>query len=192
MIIDAVADFRSLLMHHVTAHWPDAVISAYDPTSAGHLPDEFSGAGNDIVLLGNEQGDRDGLDVLRRLARVPHLPPVIYFGTRSERLGAEKIGVAAFLERARIRHDALVVRMTDAVVARERLASTGSLFVGDVRTGINPLIKGYRLISKLSSTAHSAVYLAEHESTRRRVALKVLRHVPDVSDVTGAFDRFLQ
>ena len=37
MIIDGQADFRSLLMHHVTTHWPDAIISAYDPVEAGHL-----------------------------------------------------------------------------------------------------------------------------------------------------------
>ena len=66
MIIDGQADFRSLLMHHVTTHWPDAILSAYDPTEAGHLPDEFSGAGNDIILLGGEVGDREGLDVLRQ------------------------------------------------------------------------------------------------------------------------------
>ena len=39
MIIDEQADFRTLLMHHVTTHWPDAIISAYDPVTAGHLPD---------------------------------------------------------------------------------------------------------------------------------------------------------
>jgi hypothetical protein len=59
MIIDEQADFRTLLMHHVTTHWPDAIISAYDPTIAGHLPDEFSGAGNDLILLGSLHGDRD-------------------------------------------------------------------------------------------------------------------------------------
>jgi serine/threonine protein kinase len=192
MIIDGVADFRSLLMHHVTTHWPDAIISAYDPTSAGHLPDEFSGAGNDIVLLGDEQGDRDGPDVLRRLLRIGRCPPVIYIGSRPERAEAEKLGAAAFFERARIRHDALIVRMSDALAARERVATTGSLFVGDERTGIHPLIKGYRFISKLSASSHSAVYLAERESTDTRVVLKVLRQVPDVSDVIGAFDRFLQ
>ncbi|MGH8165804.1 MAG: hypothetical protein ACREQ1_01115, partial [Woeseiaceae bacterium] len=61
MIIDGQADFRTLLMHHVTTCWADAVISDYDPTTAGHLPEEFSGAGNDIVLLGDNQGNRSGL-----------------------------------------------------------------------------------------------------------------------------------
>ena len=58
MIIDEQADFRSLLTHHVNTHWPEAVITPYDPHESGNLPDEFSGAGNDIILLGNRVGDR--------------------------------------------------------------------------------------------------------------------------------------
>ena len=54
MIIDGQAEFRSLLMHHVTTHWPDAIMSAYDPTEAGHLPDEFSGAGNETITTALE------------------------------------------------------------------------------------------------------------------------------------------
>ena len=61
-----------------------------------------------------------------------------------------------------------------------------------MRTGIEPLIRGYRFIEKLSSTSHSAIYLAERESTGTKVVLKVLQQVPDVSDSIGAFDRFLQ
>ena len=192
MIIDGDADFRSLLMHHVTTHWPDAIISAYDPTSAGHLPDEFSGAGNDLVLLGDHHGDRDGLDVLKRLTRIQNFPAVVYFGRKGERLAAEKARAEAFFHRDRIKHDALAVRLSDILLARERVHSTGSLFVGDERTGINPLIKGYRLVRKLSASSHSGVYLAERQSTETKVVLKVLRQVPDVSDVIGAFDRFLQ
>ena len=69
MIIDGQAQFRTLLMHHLTTHWSDAIISAYDPTEAGHLPDEFSGAGNDLILLGSSHGERDGVDVLRRFVK---------------------------------------------------------------------------------------------------------------------------
>ena len=66
MIIDGQAEFRSLLSHHLSTHWPDAEISEFDPVASGHLPDEFSGAGNDIVLLGNRLGDRNGVDVVSR------------------------------------------------------------------------------------------------------------------------------
>ncbi len=192
MIIDAQADFRSLLMHHVTTHWSDAIITAYDPIEAGYLPDEFSGAGNDLVLLGDDIGDRDSLKVLRQFCRTSGFPPVAYLGQRKEEAAALKAGAEVFLERDHIRHDALTVKLSDALASRRRSSSTGTLFVGDLRTGIEPLIRGYRFIEKLSSTSHSSIYLAERESTGTKVVLKVLQQVPDVSDTVGAFDRFLQ
>ncbi|MEM8816825.1 MAG: serine/threonine-protein kinase [Pseudomonadota bacterium] len=192
MIIDGSADFRSLLMHHVTTHWPDAVISAYDPTAAGHLPDEFSGAGNDIVLLGDEHGERDGVEVLRRFTRRAAFPAVVYFGNRWEKQAALKADADGFFDRENLNHDALAIRLSDILVAREQVASTGSLFMGDERTGIHPLIRGYRFIEKLSSSSHSAVYRAERVANGEQVVLKVLNQVPEVSDGIGAFDRFLQ
>lgn len=192
MIIDGEADFRSLLMHHVTTHWPDAIISAYDPTEAGHLPDEFSGASNDIVLLGDALGDREGPETLRRFMKQPGFPAVIYFGPEKDEKSVTRIGADGFFVRDMIRHDSFVVRLSDVLAQRSRTASTGSLFVGDQHTGINPLIRGYRFIKKLGTTAHSAVYLAEKESIDLKVVLKVLRQVPDVADSVGEFDRFLQ
>ncbi len=65
-IIDAQADYRSLLSHHVTTHWPDATVKEYDPVTSGRLPESFSGAGNDIILLGEPAGDADALGWLRQ------------------------------------------------------------------------------------------------------------------------------
>ena len=192
MIIDEEAQFRTLLMHHVTTHWSDAIISAYDPTEAGHLPDEFSGAGNDLILLGSSHGDRDGVDVLRRFVSRENFPPVVYFGTEEDQDEAQKIGPDAHFIRHHIKHDSLIVGLSDVLVARQRIASTSALFVGDLRTGIHPLIKGYRFIRKLGSTEHSGVYLAERESTHLQVVLKVLRQMPGNDASIGAFDRFLQ
>jgi serine/threonine protein kinase len=193
MIIDEQAEFRTLLMHHVTTHWPDAIISAYDPTIAGHLPDEFSGAGNDLVLLGSRHGDdRDGVEVLRRFLSRKNFPPVVYFGTEDDQEEAQKLRPDAHFIRDHINHDSLIIGLSDVLVARQRVASTNSLFVGDMRTGIHPLIKGYRFMRRLGSTEHSGVYLAERESTHMQVVLKVLRQVPGHDDSIGAFDRFLQ
>ena len=192
MIIDGQDDFRRLLTHHLTTHWPDANISDYDPTASGHLPDEFSGAGNDIVLLGDRLGDRAGLDVLRRFVNRPGFPPVAYFGDAEERVRAKAIGADCFFPRDDFDHDALIVRVGEALASRRRVASTAALFVGDRSIGVHPLIKGYRMIRKLGSSRHSSVYLAEKESAGKTVVLKVLQQVPDVSDALGAFDRFLQ
>jgi serine/threonine protein kinase len=193
MIIDEQADFRTLLMHHVTTHWPDAIISAYDPTVAGHLPDEFSGAGNDLILLGSEHGvDREGVDVLRKFLDQKNFPPIVYFGTEDDQEEAHRLRPDAHFIRYHINHDSLIVGLSEVLLSRERIASTNSLFVGDLRTGMHPLIKGYRFMRRLGSTEHSGVYLAERESTHLQVVLKVLRQVPGQGASIGTFDRFLQ
>ena len=193
MIIDEQADFRSLLMHHITTHWPDAIISAYDPTAAGHLPDEFSGAGNDIILLGSKHGeDRDGVEVLSRFVQRQNFPPVVYFGTEEDERAATDLHPDAHFMRDHLSHDSLIRAISGVLLSNERIASTGSLFVGDLRSGVHPLIKGYRFMRRLGSTEHSGVYLAERESTHLQVVLKVLRQMPEHGDSIGAFDRFLQ
>jgi serine/threonine protein kinase len=193
MIIDGQAAFRSLLMHHVSTHWPDAIITDFDPIAGGHLPDEFSGAGNDIILLGSELGDRKGVDQVRRFKKRPNFPAIVYFGRKDEAGPVLDRGADGCFLREGFSHDALVVRLSDILAARRRVSSTGSLFVGDRATGIEPLIKGYRFVRKLGSSSHSSVYLAERESTGEKVVLKVLRQIPDVNDESiAAFDRFLQ
>ena len=193
MIIDGQADFRTLLMHHVTTDWPDAVITAYDPTTAGHLPDEFSGAGNDVVLLGDNLGNRGGLQTLRKFLQRPGFPPVAFFcSSEDTRREALRAGAHAALLRKRIKHTEFTVRINQMLRATRRLSSTASLFVGDLSTGVHPLVKGYRFTRKLSASEHSAVYLAEKEAGGSPVVLKVLRQVPDHAEGIGAFDRFLQ
>ncbi len=192
MIIDEQAKFRQLLAHHVTSHWPDAIITEYDPVASGHLPDEFSGAGNDLLLLGNQHGEnREGLDALRRFVDKQGMPPVVYFGSEEELQEIRQLRPDAYFMRDRFNHASLMVRLSDLLLASSSGSSTGSLFIGDLRTGIHPLIKGYRFIRRLGSTEHSGVYLAEREAEPLLVVLKVLRHSAD-GDSVGAFDRFLQ
>lgn len=193
MIIDGQAEFRSLLSHHISIHWPDAAISEYDPIVSGHLPDEFSGAGNDVILLGNQLGDREGVDVINTFLKRPNFPALVYFGEKKEASTVFDRGVDGFFIRDDVRHDKLIVRLSDILVARRKVSSTGSLFVGDAAAGIRPLIRGYRFIKKLGASSHSNVYLAERESSGLKVVLKVLQQIPDVDDESiAAFDRFLQ
>jgi serine/threonine protein kinase len=193
MIIDGQAEFRSLLQHHVSTHWPDAIISDFDPLASGHLPDEFSGAGNDIILLGSRLGDREGADVVGAFKKKPNFPAVVYFGGKEEAGQVLDRGADGCFLRQGFSHDALIVRLSDILVARRRVSSTGSLFVGDKAAGIDPLIKGYRFLKKLGTSSHSSVYLAEREKTGVKMVLKVLRQIPDVNDESiAAFDRFLQ
>ena len=193
MIIDGQAAFRTLVMHHVTTHWPDAIISAYDPIVAGRLPVEFSGAGNDIVLLGSEQGDVHPLETLAQFKAVPVFPPVIFFGDASDDPElAKELGASGFFRRKNLPHNAFVATLDEVLKSEGRTAETGFMFVGNANEDSHPLIKGYRLLKKLAISDHSAVYLARKDSTKVSVVLKVLRHSPDFSDGIDAFDRFLR
>ncbi len=193
MIIDAQAEFRSLLMHHITTRWPDATITSYDPVALGHLPDEFSGAGNDVIMLGSRHGDdRDGVEALERFLQRRKFPPVIYFATNEDAEEADDLSPDAVFIRNDFAHDALIESLEDLLLPGEKVASTGSLFVGGIDTGSHPVIKGYSLMRKLSSTAYSGVYLAEQLSSKRQMVLKVLRQMPGVGQGLGTFDRFLQ
>jgi len=193
LVIDGQAEFRSLLRHHISTHWPEAIISDFDPIVSGHLPDEFSGAGNDIILLGSRLGDRQGAELVKRFKKNPNFPPVVYFGSKEEASQVLDKGADGCFLRQGFSHDALIVRLSDILVARRRVSSTGSLFVGDRAAGIDPLIKGYKFLKKLGTSSHSSVYLAEREKTGLKMVLKVLRQIPDVNDESiAAFDRFLQ
>ncbi len=195
IIIDGQAEFRSLMTHHVTTHWPRAVVSDYDPIEGGNLPDEFSGAGNDIVLLGDRLGKKKGLQTLRQFRNVPGFPPIVYFSEgdeAGEKGEATKLGAEGFFTRDNFKHHDLIVAFARILEHHHRLSSTESLFVGDSDVGLLPLVKGYRYIDKLSVSEHSAIYLAEKESAGIYVILKVLHEVPDHSGGDGAFDRFLQ
>jgi len=192
MIIDEQADFRSLLMHHVTAHWPDAIISAYDPVAAGHLPDEFSGAGNDIILLGSMQGEeRNGVEVLARFVKRLQFPPIVYFGTEDDAEAASELNPSGHFIRDQLSHDSLISGLSELLQAKEGIAPAGATSGEDLKSRAKALIKGYRFIRALGSTDYSGVYLAERESTQIKVVIKILRQGPRHADSIAAFDRFL-
>ncbi len=194
LIIDGQTDFRRLLRHHVEAHWPEAVVTDYDPVANGHLSATFSGSDSDVVLLGDRQGDRDGLAVLRHFSSTSGFPPILYFGAAGKEAteAALQAGAGGALPRDGLRHGALVVMLSDLLKERRKSTSTTSLFVGDLRAGVSPLIKGYALRKRLASNAHSGVYLATSEKSGQDVVLKVLRQDTGNDPNLTSFDRFLQ
>jgi tRNA A-37 threonylcarbamoyl transferase component Bud32/CheY-like chemotaxis protein len=195
MIIDGHPEFRTLLMHHITTVWHDAVISQYDPHVSGALPDTFGGADQDLILIGHRLGSMDGLEALKVWCRGPSFPPAIFFtATRDPAAGARALqyGAHTFFHKSEIGHAALIGAIRKALGARRSLASTDSLFFGEAGRS-RPGARGYRLKRRLAAGDGSSVYLTEHESTGREVVLKILREVPDaIDDDSDALSRFLR
>ncbi|MCC5795398.1 MAG: protein kinase [Chromatiales bacterium] len=184
MIIDDQAQFRALLAHHLGARWPGAVVFDYDPLAAGRLPDAFSGAGHDLVLLGSPAGGVSGLEWLEAFQRVRGFPPVLFFGEGEEReiVAAIKAGAEDYLTRTRMTH-ARFVEAAEAAL-RSRVAEQ-SPRPEVTRTGP----RNYRLVRRLAGTGTSTVWLAHDPATGGEVALKVLA-AEGANE--GLLDRFLR
>jgi serine/threonine protein kinase len=185
-VIDDDPAFRALIGHHVTARWPDAVVRDFDPLFSGRLPDGFSGAGNDLVVLGSPAGGVDALEWLRQFRRVPRFPPVVVIGSGLERhiVEAIKAGAAEYISKSRLNHTRFV-EILEGVLASGDPATPGLAAAG------LPSLRGYVIKEQLSGNDISAVYLTEEESSGRSVVMKVLRQMPD-SGSEVAFDRFLR
>jgi DNA-binding response OmpR family regulator len=189
LVIDDHPEYRRGLAGHVAVRWPDAVVREYDPLTAGPLPDTFSGAGNDLVLLGHPCGGGDALEWLRRFRAQPRFPPVVFIGDGDEAQVVEAIraGADQYVGKPRLRHERLVAAIED-VLAR---AAAAAAVAPPRRPGAVAGVRGYETLRRLADGEISTVWLARDRATGREVVLKVLRQVPD----TGAeriFDRFLQ
>ncbi len=184
-IVEDAGEYRELLGHHLTSHWPDADIKTYDPTSSGRLPADFAGAGSDLVIIGSPAGGEPAAKWLSRFNASRRFPPVLVIGSGGERdiVEALKAGAAEYLSRARLNHARLISLVETA------LADSPS-GIGLDAAGV-PSLRGYDIREELAVSDISSVYLADEPEHARPVVLKVLRQTPD-SGGEIAFERFLR
>jgi FixJ family two-component response regulator len=190
LIIDDDADYRQLLRYHLEVGWPDAAIDEHQPSSAGPVASEIELTGVDLILLGYPLGADAGLEVLKSLCARPDCPPVLMFARDSDEflaVDALKAGAANFFPKDRVKHQRLIEVVRGELRVRQ-LDPAGELLAN--HKALNGARKR-RLVAKLYAGDLSTVYLAESEDGSERIALKVLRHVPDVGG-GRLFDRFLQ
>ena len=190
LIIDDDAAYRQLLRYHLEVEWPDAVVDEHQPSSAASSAAMPDLTGVDLVLLAHPLAVDDGLGVLRMLRRREHCPPILLFATQSDEflaVDALKAGAANFFPKDRVKHQ----RLIDVVRGELNVAHSGT--TGELLANHKALngARKRQLVAKLYSGDLSSVYLAESEDGSERIALKVLRHVPDAGG-GRLFDRFLQ
>ena len=194
LIIDDHADYRRLLTHHVATRWPDAVIREYDPVLSGRLPEAFTGAGNDVVLLGHPCGHGDVLGWVRQFRALPRFPPIVVIGSGDERqiVAALKAGADHYVGKPGLNHS----RLTEAIdeVLRAPAARSGNGTAGadpSLAPSADPILRNYEVLRKLSQGEIATVYLARQRNADRELVLKVLHQAADAS--TGKIlDRFLR
>ena len=190
LIIDDDADYRQVLRYHLEVEWPDAVIDEHQPSSGGSIAASLDLTGVDLVLLSHPLSGHEGLEFLKTLRGRADCPPVLLFAQISDEflaVDALKSGAANFFPKDRVKHQRLIEVVRGELRVR-RLDATGELLVN--HKALNGA-RGRRVVAKLYAGDLSSVYLAESEDEGERIALKVLRHVPDVGG-GRLFDRFLQ
>jgi len=194
LIIETSPDYRSLLSHHLTTRWPDATIMEYDPAQSGRLAPEFSGAGNDLVILGDPLGEESGLEWLRRFMAVRTFPPVVLLGDGNERsvVQAIKAGAEDYISRDKLSHNNFIDICEAALESGaqpEPERSNSSISAQGLQI---PELKGYTIRKQISGGDIASVFLTEDAVSGRSVVLKVLRQMPDSGASDVAFERFLR
>lgn len=178
----------------MAARWPDAVIREYDPQISGRLPEAFSGAGNDVILLGHPCGRGDVLDWVRQFRALPRFPPIVVIGNGEERqiVAAVRAGADEYVGKPGLNNARLVEAIEEALRVPSRGVPSDSGPTDPLITGDRePLPRNYEIVRRLAHGEIATVYLARQRNADRQLVLKVLHQVADSS--TGKIlDHFLR
>lgn len=194
LIIEPSSEYRSLLSHHLTTRWPDAAVMEYDPVASGKLAAEFSGAGNDLVVLGDPLGEESGISWLHCFMQVSSFPPVVVLGDGDERsiVAAIKAGAVDYISRRKLTHRSFI-EICEAALESARQSETEQSAVSISSHGLRiPELKGYKVLKQISGGDIASVFLTEDTVSGCNVVLKLLRQMPDSGVGDVAFDRFLR
>ena len=192
LIIDDDAEYRQLLRYHLEVEWPDAVIDEHRAELRGTDAHRRSISPTSISCCSVTPSRPDEgfeLPAAAAPARAIARPCCCSPRESDEFLAVDalKAGAANFFPKDRVKHQRLI-DVVRGELRVERLDPTGALLVD--HKALNGTSKR-RLVAKLYAGDLSSVYLAESDESGERIALKVLRHVPDAGG-GRLFDRFLQ
>lgn len=183
------------MSHHIATHWPDAVIREFDPLASGRLPAAFSGAGNDVVLVGHPCGGGDSLDWVRQFRSLPQFPPLVVVGNGDERqiVAAIKAGADDYVGKPGLTNARLVQAIEQVLSAgRDHAQGTaGDQGTAATSAGSSPVPRNYEVVRKLAHGEIATVYLARLRNSDRQIVLKVLHQLAD-SAAGKVLDRFLR
>ena len=170
------------------------MIREYDPLVSGRLPEAFSGAGNDVILLGHPCGRGDVIEWLRQFRALPRFPPIVIIGSGEERqiVASMRAGADDYVGKPGLNNARLIEAIEEVLKAPPRIAPNGNASTDPAATGSRePIPRNYEIIRKLSHGELATVYLARQRNSEGQLVLKVLHQIADSS--TGKIlDRFLR
>ena len=207
LIIDDSKEFRALARAYLGKLLPDVEVVEYDPVQAGKPGKDFHWADFNVLLLDyNLGGGENGFHWLEEFSTLPGFPPTIILTAEGDEYIAAKaikLGAADYLNKIDITPRSLAEAVMEAnlytrekIVEQEQHKAEAEHVIEELRdTDNHPKIRssvnlGYKVVRQIGQGAMSKVYLAERESDRLSVVLKMM----EVSDATteSAIIRFIQ
>ena len=200
-VLDANAEYRALLRHHISVDWPDAEVDDFDPRLQGLAADEFAGADYDVILLdlgsaGDDQTFESGLDWLQALVAKSRIPVVCLADGGDELTAVQALqkGAVDYVPKRLLKHQlvsgAIRYALDASRKAEERKERTGPS--GSISGRSSLRIPGYRILRSIARNRQAAVYLARSEELLQKVVLKVFHRDSGDEEMEEEFERFAQ
>ncbi len=195
LVIAARDDHRLLVRKHVEIQWPNIAIVEHALGKDPELDENFAAVGFDAAIVVAAPPSTAAVNFAMAQAAKPEFTPIILVLLEDAPL-PQPAGVPG------------IHRLFGRKLDREQLIKLISIASGEHRQALsmlraNPdfesryrfgsvIIRGHRCIRQVGSGGMCKIYLAESERAGTLVVLKVFSQVPDVSERSVSFDRFLQ
>ena len=189
-------EHRLLIRKHVEIEWPQATVVDVRLDEEPPFPKGFAAVGYDAVVLVGDRNRAARLESLLQdyLAR-PEFAPIVqvHLDEAPNPAAPTQAGVQRLYGRKIDREHLVLALQRAAQEQQHQRATSRGRADAEQRYRFGDLtIRGHRCLKKLGAGGMCSVYLAESERAGRVVVLKVFRQVPDVSEKSINFDRFLQ
>lgn len=212
IIVDDSKEYMTLLRRMLANAIPDIEVTEYDPEQQGRPGGDFDWSLYDVLLIDYQLGlHENGLEWIKHYRESPGFPPCILMTSMGDEYvaaSAIKLGASDYIKKDDINTDRIagLVRSAAAERARspddettldatfESLRDTDRTVFRKVRFNRNNTPDGkrigYRFVRLIGQGATSRVYLAERQSDRMTLVLKII----DVLSIKEpqALQRFVQ
>jgi hypothetical protein len=194
LLIGERTEYRLLVRKHVEIEWPTAVIIEHRLGQDAPLDVHFSAAGFDAVVLAGEPPAVALEKLAAELLAKPEFAPIIFVSLEDVPAAPPVTPGMQRVYGRKIDHDALLRSLQNAAREHQQMQAMRRAhpsFRQRYKFG-SVIIRGHRCIRQIGSGGMCKIYLAESERAGTLVVLKVFSQVPDVSERSVGFDRFLQ
>jgi eukaryotic-like serine/threonine-protein kinase len=195
LVIAARDEHRLLVRKHVEIEWPNAAIVEHALGKDADFEEHFAAVGFEAAIVVAAPPTAAAVNFAIAQAGKPEFAPVIVVlleDAPQPPPGAVP-GVQRIYGRKLDREQLIKLIATASAEHRQRLAMLRANpgFENRYRFG-SVMIRGHRCIRQVGSGGMCKIYLAESERAGTLVVLKVFSQVPDVSERSVGYDRFLQ